>query len=269
MYYVGCHWGTEDDGYICSSKRMTKAYRRRPNDFKRRVLSRVYTNREDLHIEEHKFLSLMESGELGNKYYNLRQHKYNHWAESGLNLNMREKISKNTKKAMWSPEVREKYLKGLETRENVGQRPEVREKRSNSMVKSWAERSPVELRHKPLPKGSEELIELYKQKSLEMWNTMDEEKKMERGKKISKSLQGKQNRLGQVNTPEHRRKISEAQKGVIHPRYKIEICGVEYDSPRCAVEHIGKSVGTINRRLNSHKYPEYIRKNKEVFRDDD
>jgi len=38
------------------------------------------------------------------------------------------------------------------------------------------------------------------------------------------------------------------------------LSGVEYDFPRCAVDDIGKSVGTINRRLNSHKYPEYIRK---------
>ena len=31
MYYIGRHWGTEDDGYICSSNRMRDAYRRRPN----------------------------------------------------------------------------------------------------------------------------------------------------------------------------------------------------------------------------------------------
>ena len=28
MYYIGSHWGTDDDGYICSSNRMRDAYRR-------------------------------------------------------------------------------------------------------------------------------------------------------------------------------------------------------------------------------------------------
>ena len=41
MYYIGCHWGTETDGYICSSNRMKNAYRRRPKDFKRKILENV------------------------------------------------------------------------------------------------------------------------------------------------------------------------------------------------------------------------------------
>ena len=57
MYYIGSHWGTEDDGYICSSDRMRKAYRRRPDDFKRRVISRIDTNREELLDEEHRLLA--------------------------------------------------------------------------------------------------------------------------------------------------------------------------------------------------------------------
>lgn len=56
-YYIGCHWGTENDGYICSSSNMKSAYNRRPQDFKRRIISRVYTNRKDLLEEEYKWLS--------------------------------------------------------------------------------------------------------------------------------------------------------------------------------------------------------------------
>lgn len=26
-YYIGCHWGTTDDGYICSSPWMKQAYK--------------------------------------------------------------------------------------------------------------------------------------------------------------------------------------------------------------------------------------------------
>ena len=42
MFYIGCHWGTEDDGYVCSSNRMRNAYNRRPNDFKRKIISHKY-----------------------------------------------------------------------------------------------------------------------------------------------------------------------------------------------------------------------------------
>ena len=41
MYYVGCHWGQEDDGYLCSNERMRINYKRRPKDFRRKILERV------------------------------------------------------------------------------------------------------------------------------------------------------------------------------------------------------------------------------------
>jgi hypothetical protein len=58
MYYIGCHWGTEDDGYICSSKRMKDAYKKRPHDFKRRVIQKNIS-RENLLAEEHRWLSMI------------------------------------------------------------------------------------------------------------------------------------------------------------------------------------------------------------------
>ena len=87
MYYVGCHWGREDDGYLCSSKRMRDAYRRRPQDFKRRILKRVYDSKENLLLEEHLVLSKIKNKELGKKYYNLTNHKNDHWF-SDLNKNL-------------------------------------------------------------------------------------------------------------------------------------------------------------------------------------
>lgn len=43
-FYVGVTGGTETDGYVCSSKHMRKAHVRRKEDFKRRVVQKVYTN---------------------------------------------------------------------------------------------------------------------------------------------------------------------------------------------------------------------------------
>ena len=71
MFYIGCHWGTEDDGYICSSTRMRNVYRRRPKDFKRRILKK-YIPKKSLLLEEHKWLKLIKQEELGEKYYNYR-----------------------------------------------------------------------------------------------------------------------------------------------------------------------------------------------------
>jgi len=78
-YYIGSHWGTEDDGYICSSRWMRKSYKRRPTDFRRKILSRIGTSRIDLLQEEYKWLSMITDDLLGKKYYNLTKHMNGHW----------------------------------------------------------------------------------------------------------------------------------------------------------------------------------------------
>lgn len=73
-FYIGSHWNNkknpETDGYICSSKTMRDNYRNRPNTFKRRILKRVYTNRNDLLLEEQKWLDLIPKEDFGKRYYN-------------------------------------------------------------------------------------------------------------------------------------------------------------------------------------------------------
>ena len=104
MYYVGSHWGTLEDGYICSSNRMRDAYRRRPQDFKRRIVSKNIP-RDKLLEEEYKWLEMISDSQLGKRYYNLRKHKWGHWStDANQNLTVQEKI----KKALSDPEVREK-----------------------------------------------------------------------------------------------------------------------------------------------------------------
>ena len=71
-YYIGSHMGLENDGYVCSSTWMRNAYRRRPNDFKRRIIKRMYdVTRTQLFHEENKWLGFIKQTELGKKYYNL------------------------------------------------------------------------------------------------------------------------------------------------------------------------------------------------------
>ena len=73
------------------------AYRRRPNDFKRRILSRIYTNRKELSKEEYKWLSLIKKEELGKKYYNFRNQFFGYCENYITSETTKEKISKSIK----------------------------------------------------------------------------------------------------------------------------------------------------------------------------
>jgi hypothetical protein len=100
-YYIGCRWGNIYDGYICSSPWMKQAYKKRPHDFKRRILSLVYTNKKDLLEEEYRWLSMMKLEELkGERYYNLHNYRFNHWsADDNKRASIGEKISKSPNRA--------------------------------------------------------------------------------------------------------------------------------------------------------------------------
>jgi hypothetical protein len=130
-YYIGMHWGSEDDGYICSSSWMRQAHRHRPTDFKRKILERVYTNRNDLYQREKYWLSFIKDEELKIKYYNLSKNVNDTWLNEENIISRKEKISVRTKEAMQRPEVREKYLEGLKKR--PAPTKESLEKRSESM----------------------------------------------------------------------------------------------------------------------------------------
>lgn len=69
-YYVGCHWGTIYDGYLCSSNWMRDTYKRRPEDFKRRILKTGLT-REGMYIEEQRYFDMIKPEEIKIRYYNL------------------------------------------------------------------------------------------------------------------------------------------------------------------------------------------------------
>lgn len=68
-FYIGRHWGSESDTYVCSSVNMKANCKNRPNDFKRRIIKRVYT-KEDLINEEQRYLGMIKLEECGTKYYN-------------------------------------------------------------------------------------------------------------------------------------------------------------------------------------------------------
>ena len=72
-FYVGSHWGKPGDGYVCGSWRMMKAYRKRPDTFRRRIIAVVMTDRNDLRKEEQRWLDMIADGDLGVRYYNIKK----------------------------------------------------------------------------------------------------------------------------------------------------------------------------------------------------
>lgn len=133
-FYLGRHWGTEDDGYICSSKTMREAYRRRPSDFKRRIISKIY-DKESLVVEEQKWLNMINPCELLVKYYNKTKRAttpstkgYNHSKET------RDKISKANMGRKVSEETKEKMrLSSIKQFQNI----ESRRMLSEKSIKMW------------------------------------------------------------------------------------------------------------------------------------
>ena len=77
---------------------MKDSYKRRPQDFKRKILfnSISITYSELLEIE-YKWLSLIKPEELGKKYYNIRNHHPAHWAANPDARTIGQKISETHK----------------------------------------------------------------------------------------------------------------------------------------------------------------------------
>ena len=73
-YYIGCRWGNENDGYVCSSPWMKQGYKHRSEDFKRRILARVYTNKKDL-LENYKKFAQKLSDEDTEEFRNMWQQR--------------------------------------------------------------------------------------------------------------------------------------------------------------------------------------------------
>lgn len=144
-FYVGSHWGYENDGYVCSSNWMRDAYRRRPYDFKRRIIKRLYTSHKDLLMEEDRYLKMIKDSELGKKFYNLKKNTFERawYLDEDKKLTVGEKIGKansiSLKGKKHSKETKQKMskaqkgkLKGPQSEEHKKKLSEIRKNRKLS-----------------------------------------------------------------------------------------------------------------------------------------
>lgn len=194
-YYIGCRWGDETDGYICSSAWMKQGYKHRPNDFKRKILSRIYTNKKDLLEEEHKWLSKIKDEELGVKYYNLHNHHFGHWSTNEQSkLTIGQKISKahksNPNHGAWS--------KGKVFSEET--KKKISEKTSLGLQEYYKNNSRTEETRKKISENSKRL--------------QAEGKIGMKGKVHKKETIQKMKKNNAMNNPEHVAKVKASKQGI-------------------------------------------------------
>lgn len=215
-YYVGSHWGPDDDGYICSSSWMNKAYKQRPHDFKRRIIARIYTSKKDLLIEENRWLQMIKPEEMKIRYYNLINKSYDHWsADEKRRLEIGNKISKANagKCPNWTdPEARGKNI-------SKGKKQKIQEKGGFS-----------EEHRKNISKGKTGF------KHTEEWKKHNSERMKQQW---ASGIRNNKTFLGKTHTPEAREKIKKANIGKIHTdetkeklsvRKNFIVDGIEYSN---------------------------------------
>lgn len=225
-YYVGCHWGKENDGYICSSSNMKSAYKRRPEDFKRKVTARIYTNKHDLLEEEYRWLSKIKNEELGKKYYNLHNHHFGHWSTKNVEekIPVIEKMRQANKGRKFSEEHKRKIGNASK---GIPRTQEVKQKISQTLKgKSFSEEHKINLRISGKGKHSGEQNGNYgRQFSEEHKLKLSQARKKrviseETKRKISESMKKVVPKSGHVLSEEHKQNIS---KGMIKAKERSKI----------------------------------------------
>jgi hypothetical protein len=127
MHYFGSHWGSQDDGYVCSSKWMKDAYKRRPKDFIREILAVVTTSRADLLRREQYWLDRISPKQLGKGVYNLKNKISGHWfVDEGKLKTVGEKIGDGNRGQKRTSEVRAKMSAAQKGKPGHPQTPKTR-----------------------------------------------------------------------------------------------------------------------------------------------
>jgi hypothetical protein len=194
-FYLGRHWGTESDGYICSSTNMRNNYKNRPNDFKRRIVSKIYTCVEDLVKEEQKWLDMIKSEELDGKYYN----------------KTKSATTPSTRGYAHSPETIEKIRSS-----NIGKivSEETKQKLRESNKKQFENLEQRELRRK-------KTLELWEDPEYRKNNTLNKVGKKQFKEQIEKRINSCKNRWkinpkrGRAKTEEEKQKIRNTLSNLI------------------------------------------------------
>ena len=213
-YYVGCHWGSVDDKYICSSNWMRDAYKRRPEDFKRRIIKTNIPSRKETFETEQYYLNMIKEEEIRIRYYNLHI-TVAHWSsDETKSLSIKEKLSKARKTRITSDETRKKMSESSKNRTHNPPSEETKRKISETLKGRKISEEALEKR-----KGRK-LSEETKRKMSEAKKGIpksEEHIEKMRQRKISEAHKKAllESRLGTKHSEESKRKMRESLKGRI------------------------------------------------------
>lgn len=210
-FCIGSHFGTTDDGYVTSTGFMKKAYDKRPEDFKRRVLEYFFeTDHNELFKLEQKWLDKIKDNELCiavNKkaktvrYYNMKK------AAKGL----RGIFASELRKQYWASE------KGIEHKKRLSEETKKRNaERKGKGIPSWnsGKKCPsISAGRKANPTVySEEYFKKNSERVKALWQNPEYVEKMKNRKKPDHSKIAEKIR-GQKRSEETKQKQSEALRG--------------------------------------------------------
>ena len=86
-YYIGSHHGSLNDGYIGSSQWMKRAYKKRPHDFKRRVVAFNFINdHKETRLLEERWLQMIDPSQLKKRYYNIKRNAAGGYTTEGYSV---------------------------------------------------------------------------------------------------------------------------------------------------------------------------------------
>lgn len=241
-YYIGSHMGTINDGYIGSNIRLQRAYNKRPEDFKRKILRYYYgSNQKELLLIEQYFLNKINNKELclsenekneTVKYYNIKKDA------SGLS----GKIASLLKKQWWDSDKSDKWRSELSEIMKVNNPSQTAAKSENGWI-PWnkGKKSPqISSAKKGKPSTlSKDWFSRHAKNNWENGAYDNRPKPSEETKRkiseTSKSLKRKQSnyqkkrasetQLGIPKTKEHKEKISEAAKIRFKKNETCYVCG--------------------------------------------
>jgi len=140
---------------------MRDAYKRRPNDFKRRILARVRTTRADLYLEEERWLKMIKPEEIKKRYYNLALGSTTHWSATDNALSIAEKLRGQKR----SEGVCKKF--STVQKKHFEEHPERRAEASARLTKLWED-----------PEYREKNIAAQNVGKVERWANPDEHEKL-------------------------------------------------------------------------------------------
>lgn len=262
-FYIGSHWGSTTDKYICSSTWMRDAYKRRPQDFKRRIIETVNSSRQELYSREYSWLSLIKDEELGKRYYNLRK-----WEHGSIEYTdeMRAKMASSTGKTP----TQETIAKRVETIKKTLSTPEKKLELSAQATATWE-----------IP-GHREAIAAG---MTALWKTQEHRDKtipaMIAGLNSPECIQKISDAsLKNWQDPDYRQKVAESKIGmiIIPPRTEeqnlnnsvaqTKLWATEEHKQKMVAAHLNSEVATASSKANIRKThtPEAKAKSKEMNR---